>query len=68
MTHCLINCYSFRNFVSLDLVMNAVLIDVIFCPVFSRDKYNNRNVSKIRFDIQKKIVQSVQCISSKAIN
>lgn len=47
MTHCLINCYSFRNLVSLDLVMNAVLIDVIFCPVFSRDKYNNRNVSKI---------------------
>lgn len=47
MTHCLINCYSFKNFVSLDLLMNAVLINVIFCPVFSSDKYRNRSVSEI---------------------
>jgi len=47
MTRCLTNCYSFKDSVSVDLVMNAVLIKVVFCPGFSRDKCNNKNVSEI---------------------
>lgn len=46
MTHCSINCYSFKNFVSVDLLMNAVFINVTFCPVFSRTN-KNRSVSEI---------------------